>query len=169
MTTPMTATRGASRRGGGRGCRAPACRPAVSSRFRPRPSTGSAPTPANGEAVARLYAAKGRPAFNPLIAHVAAVAAAARLPRFDPTPSGSRRVLAGAADAGPAKAAGCPVAELGDRRARHHRRARAEPHVARDILTAFGDRWRRPRPTAPAMCRRPRRRTCWPIWAGAST
>ena len=30
----------------------------------------------NGEAVARLYAAKGRPAFNPLIAHVADVAAA---------------------------------------------------------------------------------------------
>ena len=25
----------------------------------------------NGEAIARLYAAKGRPAFNPLIAHVA--------------------------------------------------------------------------------------------------
>ena len=29
-----------------------------------------------GEAVARLYAAKGRPAFNPLIAHVADIAAA---------------------------------------------------------------------------------------------
>ena len=38
---------------------------------------------ANGEAVARLYAAKGRPAFNPLIAHVADVAAARRLGRFD--------------------------------------------------------------------------------------
>src|SRR5665213_2064566 len=39
----------------------------------------------NGEAVARLYAAKGRPAFNPLIAHVADVAAARRLGRFDAT------------------------------------------------------------------------------------
>jgi L-threonylcarbamoyladenylate synthase len=37
----------------------------------------------NGEAVARLYAAKGRPAFNPLIAHVADVAAARRLATFD--------------------------------------------------------------------------------------
>ncbi len=37
----------------------------------------------NGEAVARLYAAKGRPAFNPLIAHVADAAAARRLARFD--------------------------------------------------------------------------------------
>ncbi|HEX3857963.1 MAG TPA: L-threonylcarbamoyladenylate synthase, partial [Pseudolabrys sp.] len=37
----------------------------------------------NGEAVARLYAAKGRPAFNPLIAHVATLAAARRLAQFD--------------------------------------------------------------------------------------
>jgi len=37
----------------------------------------------NGEAVARLYAAKGRPAFNPLIAHVADLAAARRVARFD--------------------------------------------------------------------------------------
>src|SRR6185437_13434468 len=32
-----------------------------------------------GEAVARLYAAKGRPSFNPLIAHVADAAGARRL------------------------------------------------------------------------------------------
>jgi len=37
----------------------------------------------NGEAIARLYAAKGRPRFNPLIAHVADAAAARRLARFD--------------------------------------------------------------------------------------
>jgi L-threonylcarbamoyladenylate synthase len=37
----------------------------------------------NGEAIARLYAAKGRPAFNPLIAHVASAAAARKLARFD--------------------------------------------------------------------------------------
>src|SRR5436305_10088971 len=37
----------------------------------------------NGEAVARLYAAKGRPSFNPLIAHVTGLAAAHALGRFD--------------------------------------------------------------------------------------
>jgi L-threonylcarbamoyladenylate synthase len=37
----------------------------------------------NGEVVARLYAAKGRPAFNPLIAHVADKAAAERLGSFN--------------------------------------------------------------------------------------
>src|SRR6516225_3603880 len=37
----------------------------------------------NGAAIARLYAAKGRPAFNPLIAHVADAAAGRQLGRFD--------------------------------------------------------------------------------------
>src|SRR6187549_3173225 len=37
----------------------------------------------DGEAIARLYAAKGRPSFNPLIAHVSDIAAARRLARFD--------------------------------------------------------------------------------------
>jgi L-threonylcarbamoyladenylate synthase len=37
----------------------------------------------NGEAVARLYAAKGRPAFNPLIVHVPDAAAVRRLATFD--------------------------------------------------------------------------------------
>jgi L-threonylcarbamoyladenylate synthase len=37
----------------------------------------------NGVAVARLYAAKGRPAFNPLIAHVGNLEAARRLAYFD--------------------------------------------------------------------------------------
>jgi L-threonylcarbamoyladenylate synthase len=36
----------------------------------------------NGEAIARLYAAKGRPAFNPLIAHVADLDAARRIAEF---------------------------------------------------------------------------------------
>jgi L-threonylcarbamoyladenylate synthase len=40
---------------------------------------------ADGRAVARLFAAKGRPTFNPLIAHVADLAHAQRLARFDPT------------------------------------------------------------------------------------
>src|SRR6201989_823638 len=37
----------------------------------------------NGAAVARLYAAKGRPSFNPLIAHVADAETAHRLAVFD--------------------------------------------------------------------------------------
>ncbi len=37
----------------------------------------------NGEAVARLYAAKGRPAFNPLIAHLPDLAAAHALAHFN--------------------------------------------------------------------------------------
>ena len=39
----------------------------------------------NAAAIARLYAAKGRPAFNPLIAHVAEIAAARLIGRFDAT------------------------------------------------------------------------------------
>jgi L-threonylcarbamoyladenylate synthase len=39
----------------------------------------------NAEAIARLYAAKGRPAFNPLIAHVDTIAAARMLAAFDAT------------------------------------------------------------------------------------
>jgi L-threonylcarbamoyladenylate synthase len=44
---------------------------------------GLAADAANGEAVARVYAAKGRPAFNPLIVHVADRAMAARYAGFD--------------------------------------------------------------------------------------
>ncbi|MFM1815986.1 MAG: hypothetical protein RLZ98_2681 [Pseudomonadota bacterium] len=36
----------------------------------------------NGEAVARIYAAKGRPTFNPLIVHVASIEAAMRIGAF---------------------------------------------------------------------------------------
>jgi L-threonylcarbamoyladenylate synthase len=37
----------------------------------------------NAEAIARLYLAKGRPSFNPLIAHVADLSAARKIARFD--------------------------------------------------------------------------------------
>src|ERR1041384_5753040 len=37
----------------------------------------------NAAAIARLYQAKGRPSFNPLIAHVGAAAAARKLAHFD--------------------------------------------------------------------------------------
>jgi L-threonylcarbamoyladenylate synthase len=93
----------------------------------------------SGPAVARLYDAKGRPAFNPLIAHVADVADAERLARFD----ADAARLAKAFWPGPLtlvlpKAAGCPVAELAtaglDTIA-----VRVPAHeVAQDILAAFG-------------------------------
>jgi L-threonylcarbamoyladenylate synthase len=67
----------------------------------------------NGKAVARLYAAKGRPAFNPLIAHVTDIAAARTLARFD----ADATRLAGSFWPGPLtlvlpKAGDCPVADL---------------------------------------------------------
>jgi L-threonylcarbamoyladenylate synthase len=67
----------------------------------------------NGPAIARLYAAKGRPAFNPLIAHVADVAAARRLAVFD----SEAEKLAAAFWPGPLtlvlpKRPDCPVAAL---------------------------------------------------------
>src|SRR3954447_23359014 len=67
----------------------------------------------NGEAVARLYAAKGRPRFNPLIAHVGDVKAAQHLARF----SKDATLLARVFWPGPLtlvlpKADACPVAEL---------------------------------------------------------
>ncbi|MGN6144673.1 MAG: L-threonylcarbamoyladenylate synthase, partial [Mesorhizobium sp.] len=45
----------------------------------------------NGAAVARIFEAKGRPRFNPLIAHVADLAMAERIGAFDPL---SRRLAA---------------------------------------------------------------------------
>lgn len=44
---------------------------------------GLAADATNGEAVARIYEAKGRPSFNPLIVHVADLAAARRIGEFD--------------------------------------------------------------------------------------
>jgi L-threonylcarbamoyladenylate synthase len=44
---------------------------------------GLAADATNGAAVARIYAAKGRPSFNPLIVHVPDLASAERIARFD--------------------------------------------------------------------------------------
>ena len=44
---------------------------------------GLAADAANARAVAKVYAAKGRPSFNPLIAHVSGVEMARRIARFD--------------------------------------------------------------------------------------
>jgi L-threonylcarbamoyladenylate synthase len=93
----------------------------------------------NPAAIARLYQAKGRPAFNPLIAHVGDIAAARHIARFDATAA----ALAQAFWPGPLtlvlpKAAGCAVADLAtaglDTVAI---RIPAHP-VAREILHAFG-------------------------------
>jgi L-threonylcarbamoyladenylate synthase len=67
----------------------------------------------NAAAIARLYAAKGRPAFNPLIAHVPGIAEARLIGRFDAI----AERLAEAFWPGPLtlvlpKAAGCRVADL---------------------------------------------------------
>ncbi len=80
----------------------------------------------NGHAVARLYEAKGRPAFNPLIAHVADAAAARRLARFDD----AAERLAAAFWPGPLtlvlpKARGLSGRRSRHRRPRQHRGARA--------------------------------------------
>ncbi|NPU65680.1 threonylcarbamoyl-AMP synthase [Bradyrhizobium sp. 83012] len=94
---------------------------------------------ANAAAIARLYQAKGRPAFNPLIAHVANIAAARRIGRFDAT----AERLADAFWPGPLtlvvpQAPGCTVADLAtaglDTVA-----IRIPSHpIARALLAAFG-------------------------------
>jgi L-threonylcarbamoyladenylate synthase len=93
----------------------------------------------NPEAVARLYQAKGRPSFNPLIAHVSELDAARRIGHFD----AQATALAEAFWPGPLtlvlpKTADCAVADLAtaglDTVA-----IRIPAHgIARDILRAFG-------------------------------
>jgi L-threonylcarbamoyladenylate synthase len=93
----------------------------------------------NARAIARLYDAKGRPAFNPLISHVTDTAAAKALARFN----ADAATLADAFWPGPLtlvlpKTTDCPVAELATagldsiavRVPRHD--------VAQKILAAFG-------------------------------
>jgi len=94
---------------------------------------------ANPAAIARLYQAKGRPAFNPLIAHVSDIEAGMRIARFDPRAI----ALAKAFWPGPLtlvlpKTNDCAVADLATAgldtiaiRVPAHR-------VARAILRAFG-------------------------------
>ena len=93
----------------------------------------------NGEAVARLYAAKGRPSFNPLIAHVADIAAARRVGIFNPAaeklaarfwPGPLTLVLAKRPDCGLADLALAGLDSVAVRVPAHP--------VARDLLGAFG-------------------------------
>src|SRR5882757_10227111 len=94
---------------------------------------------ASPAAIARLYQAKGRPAFNPLIAHVGGIEAARQIARFD----AAATALAEAFWPGPLtlvvpKTDNCPVADLAtaglDTVAI---RIPAHP-VAQAILRAFG-------------------------------
>lgn len=93
----------------------------------------------NGEAVARLYAAKGRPAFNPLIAHVPDLAAARRLGRMN----ADAERLAAAFWPGPLtlvlpRQPDCPVSDLA-LAGLESVAVRVPVHpVARALLTAFG-------------------------------
>jgi L-threonylcarbamoyladenylate synthase len=93
----------------------------------------------NAVAIARLYQAKGRPSFNPLIAHVGDLGAAARIARFDAT----ALALAAAFWPGPLtlvlpKAANCAVADLATAGLETIAiRVPAHP-LAREILRAFG-------------------------------
>src|SRR5215813_5914259 len=92
----------------------------------------------NGAAIARLYAAKGRPAFNPLIAHVADAAAARALARFDAAaerlaglwPGPLTLVLPQALDIRVADLATAGLDTIAVRVPGHA--------VARDIIAAFG-------------------------------
>jgi L-threonylcarbamoyladenylate synthase len=93
----------------------------------------------NGEAVARLYAAKGRPRFNPLIAHVADAHAALSLGLF----SDHAKLLATAFWPGPLtlvlpKADGCPVSELATAGVDSIAVRVPDHPIARDLLKAFG-------------------------------
>lgn len=94
---------------------------------------------ASGEAVARLYAAKGRPAFNPLIAHVGSVEAARQLAVFN----ADAERLAKAFWPGPLtlvlpRAPDCPVSELATA-GLDSIALRVPAHaVSQEILKAFG-------------------------------
>jgi L-threonylcarbamoyladenylate synthase len=94
---------------------------------------------ANGQAIARLYEAKGRPAFNPLIAHVPELAAAQALARFN----ADAARLAAAFWPGPLtlvlpKAADCPVAALATAGLDTIAVRLPNHPVARAILSALG-------------------------------
>ncbi|HLH97140.1 MAG TPA: L-threonylcarbamoyladenylate synthase [Xanthobacteraceae bacterium] len=93
----------------------------------------------NGEAVARLYAAKGRPAFNPLICHVTDASAAAALGQFN----ADAERLARAFWPGPLtlvvpKMPGCEVAELATAGLSTIGLRVPDHPVAQAILQAFG-------------------------------
>src|SRR5438874_6183195 len=67
----------------------------------------------NARAIARLYEAKGRPAFNPLIAHIRDAAVACNLGKLDPIASRLAKVFwPGPLTLVVPRQHGCPAAEL---------------------------------------------------------
>jgi L-threonylcarbamoyladenylate synthase len=93
----------------------------------------------NAEAIARLYQAKGRPSFNPLISHVADLVAAKKIARFD----ACALALAKAFWPGPLtlvlpKTRDCAVAELATAGLDTIATRIPSHPVARAILNAFG-------------------------------
>ena len=93
----------------------------------------------NAHAVARLYAAKGRPSFNPLIAHVAGLAEARRLARFD----AAATQLAQAFWPGPLtlvlpKTPDCAVSDLATAGLESIAVRVPDHPVARELIAAFG-------------------------------
>jgi len=93
----------------------------------------------DGRAVARLYEAKGRPAFNPLIAHVPDLAAACALAVFN----ADAERLASAFWPGPLtlvlpRKPGCPVSELATAGLDTIAIRVPDHALAREILRAFG-------------------------------
>ena len=93
----------------------------------------------NARAIARLYEAKGRPAFNPLIAHVHDVATACDLGKLDPIATRLAEVFwPGPLTLVVPRQPGSPVAELATA-GLVTIALRVPAHaVARDLLAAFG-------------------------------
>lgn len=93
----------------------------------------------DAEAVARLYQAKGRPSFNPLIAHVADLAAAERIGRFNADALKLARAFwPGALTLVVPKAPGCAVSDLATAGLETVAIRVPDHPVAQAILAAFG-------------------------------
>jgi len=93
----------------------------------------------NATAVAKLYAAKGRPSFNPLIAHVADLAAAKRLAIFDADAERlAKKFWPGPLTLVLKKSASCPVADLATAGLDSIAVRVPDHELARDIIKKLG-------------------------------
>ncbi len=123
-----------------------------------------------GRAVAAIFAAKGRPHFNPLICHYAdADGAFAHVHAAPQARTACRRLLARTADHGAAAARGLSGGPAGRRRAGHAGGARAGPS-RRTRPGPAGRRAGRRAVRQPLRRRQPHHLwpTCWPTWTAAS-
>ena len=120
-------------------------------------------------AVGRIFVAKGRPANNPLIVHVADAAEAPGSPPGWPRlPRAGRALLARPVDAGAAERAEVPDRVTGGGPTVAVR-VPAHP-VALALLRAAGCRWPHPAPIARTSCRRRGPRTsCRDSTAGSTS